>query len=500
MKGPFRSFRERLAHMAHFVREMWPHLLREIGPLLVRLVRPVRLDEADPLRAIRSLNRIGIAIVILLVGGFGGWAATSELSGAVIAHGTVVVESNVKKVQHPTGGVVGEILVHDGSEVTAGQVLIRLDDTVTRSTLGVVRSQLDELLARQARLLAERDGADTIAFPDDITARHSDKSVAAAIGGEQKLFEARRGARSGQRAQLRERIVQSNEEIRGLTSQQEGKEQEVKLIAIELDGVSQLYTKNLVSISRLTQLQRDKARLLGEQGQYVAEIARARGKISETELQILQLDQDFRTDVLKDLRETEGKVAELKERVTAAVDQLKRIEIRAPQDGFVNQLAVHTVGGVVGTGEALMQIVPRADALVVEAKVAPQDIDQVTVGAAGDRAHSGRRSAHHARPQRRLTRVSADLTHDPRRTSCSREPPYYLVRLSLPADGGAAARRSQAGARHAGRSVHPDPRAHAAPVFAQAVARPDRPNVPRALSAAADPSVETRSGEPPHVQ
>jgi HlyD family secretion protein len=438
MKAPLASFRERLAHLAQgmrprFVREMWPHLLREIWPLFVRMVRPARLDEADPLRAIRTLNRIGIAVVILLVGGFGGWAATSELSGAVIAHGTVVVESNVKKVQHPTGGVVGEILVHDGSEVTAGQVLIRLDDTVTRSTLGVVRSQLDELLARQARLLAERDGADSISFPDDIMSRRTDKSVAAAIAGEQRLFEARRSARSGQRAQLRERIVQSNEEIRGLTSQQDGKEQEVKLIGQELEGVSQLYTKNLVSISRLTQLQRDKARLLGEQGQYVAEIARARGKISETELQILQLDQDFRTDVLKDLRETEGKVAELKERVTAAVDQLKRVDIRAPQDGFVNQLAVHTVGGVVGTGETLMQIVPRADALVVEAKVAPQDIDQVAVGAAGivrilagDQRTSPDLNA-------RLTRVSADLTRDPG-NSLQENQPYYLVRLSLPAD------------------------------------------------------------------
>ena len=144
----------------------------------MRALRPAMLDDNDPLLAIRTLNRIGIAIVVLLIGGFGGWAATSELAGAVIARGTVVVESNVKKVQHPTGGVVGEILVHDGSEVKAGQVLIRLDDTVTRSTLGVVRSQLDESLARQARLLAERDGADTIVFPDELTARSAEKSVA----------------------------------------------------------------------------------------------------------------------------------------------------------------------------------------------------------------------------------------------------------------------------------------------------------------------------------
>ena len=171
-----------------------------------------------------------------------------------------------------------------------------------------------------------------------------------------------------------------NEEIRGLSAQQAAKEIEIELIGKELVGVTELYQKNLVSISRFTQLQRDQARLHGERGQLIADIARARGKISETELQIIQLDQDFRTEVLKDLRDAQGKIAELKERVTAAEDQLKRVDLRAPQSGVVHQLSVHTVGGVIGNGETIMQIVPRADELVVEAKVAPQDIDQVDVG------------------------------------------------------------------------------------------------------------------------
>jgi len=393
----------------------------------------MKLEPNDPRSAIRNLNLIGFALVILLLGGFGTWAATTELAGAVIARGTVVVESNVKKVQHPTGGVIGEILVHDGDEVEAGQVLIRLDDTVTRSTLGVVRSQLDEYLARQARLLAERDGAANIVFPDELTGRSREQSVAAAMAGEEKLFEARRSAQNGERAQLRERIDQSKEEIRGLSAQQTSKETEVNYINQELTGVTELYAKNLVSISRLNTLQRDKARLEGEQGQYVAEIARARGKISETELQVIQLDQNFRTDVLKDLRETEGKIAELRERVTAAQDQLKRVDIRAPQSGIVNQLSVHTVGGVISPGETIMQIVPRADALVVDAKVAPQDIDQVTLGAKGIvRIMAG--------DQRtipdlngRLTLVSADLARDPP-VGQQESAPYYLVRVSLPAD------------------------------------------------------------------
>ena len=387
--------------------------------------------DVDPRGAIRKLNRIGLALVVVLVGGVGGWAATSQLSGAVIAPGTVVVESNVKKVQHPTGGVVGEIFVKEGGEVEVGQVVLRLDDTVTKATLGVVRSQLDELMARQARLLAERDDAEAVTFPEELTRR--DAAVATALAGEARLFESRRTARTGQRAQLRERVAQTNEEIRGLSAQQAAKESEIELIGKELIGVTDLYQKNLVSISRFTQLQRDQTRLLGERGQLIADSARARGKISETELQIIQLDQDFRTEVLKDLRDAQGKIAELKERVTAADDQLKRVELRAPQSGVVHQLSVHTVGGVIGNGETIMQIVPRADELVVEAKVAPQDIDQVTLG-----THvTVRIMAGNQRTAPELTgvitRVSADLTREQQQSS-QPPPAYYTVRIALPAD------------------------------------------------------------------
>jgi HlyD family secretion protein len=393
------------------------------------------VTEQDPRRTIRKLNLVGLAIVVLLIGGVGGWAATTQLAGAVIAPGTIVVESSVKKVQHPTGGVVGEILVKEGGEVEAGQIVLRLDDTVTKATLGVVRSQLDELTARQARLLAERDDADAIVFPAQLTSGREEASAAMAVTGEQKLFESRRTARVGQRAQLRERVAQTNEEIRGLSAQQAAKESELELIAKELVGVADLYQKNLVSISRFTQLQRDQTRLQGERGQLIADIARARGKISETELQIIQLDQDFRTEVLKDLRETQGKIAELKERVTAAEDQLKRVDLRAPQTGVVHQLAVHTVGGVINNGEVIMQIVPRADELVVEAKVAPNDIDQIATGAkAVVRIMAGNQRT---TPEITgvISRVSADLAHEPQQPN-SPQPPqaYYTVRITLPAD------------------------------------------------------------------
>src|SRR5262245_36503692 len=375
---------------------------------------------------------MGLAIGVLLVGGFGGWATTVQLAGAVIAPGTVVVESYVKKVHHPTGGIVGQILVKEGERVEAGQVVLRLDDTVTKASLGVWRSQLDVFLAREARLLAERDEAPAIVFSQELIARRHEASVASAIAGEEKLFDSRKTALTGQRAQLRERVAQTNEEIRGLVAQQEAKESELGLIGKELIGLADLYGKNLVSISRYTLLQRDQARLQGERGALIASIARARGKISETELQIIQLDQDFRTDVLKDLREAQGKIAEFRERVTAAEDQLMRVDLRAPREGLVHRLAVHTVGGVIGNGETIMQIVPMADELVVEAKVSPSDIDQVATGAqAVVRIMAGNQRI---TPQiiGQVTRISADLAVEQEQSQTAQPPPaYYSVRITL---------------------------------------------------------------------
>lgn len=387
-------------------------------------------DVTDPRCVIRRLNVAGFVLMAVMVVGFGGWAATTHLAGAVIAPGVLVVESSVKKVQHPTGGVVGELLVKEGVPVEAGQIVMRLDDTVTRSTVGVVRSQLDEALAREARLLAEREGSDAVEMPAELLARRAEKAVNSAVQGELRLFDSRRTGRSGQRSQLRERIGQSKEEIVGLTALQEAKKREIAHIDEELVGVEELKKKDLVTLPRLKLLQREKARIEGERGQYIADIARAKGKISETELQILQLDQDFQTEVLKDLRDTQGKIAEFRERLTAAEDQLKRVDIRAPQTGIVHQLSVHTVGGVIANGETVMLIVPATDKLVIDAKVAPQDIDQVAVGApahvrimAGNQRTTPDLNA-------TVTLVSADLAKEP--PSAQPVPPYYQVRLSLP--------------------------------------------------------------------
>lgn len=380
----------------------------------------------DPRASIHKLKVIGFAVIAVLIGGVGGWAATSQLSGAVIAPGTIVVQSNVKKVQHPTGGIVGAIMVKEGDAVEAGQLLMRLDDTLTKATLGIVRSQLNELTAREARLLAERDGDEAIVFPDALTGRISEPAVTTAVAGEEKLFESRRRTRNGQKAQLRERISQTNEEIRGLSAQHAGKETEIKFIGEELVGVTDLYKRNLIPIIRYMQLQRDQAKLEGDRGHLIAEIARARVKISETELQVIQIDQDFRTEVLKELREAQGRIGELKERVTAAEDQLRRVDIVAPQSGTVHQLSVHTVSGVIANGETIMQIVPHADDLVVEAKVAPQDIDQLAIGAKTVVRIMAGNQRTMPDVEGALIRISADLTREPQTNLA-----YYVVRVSL---------------------------------------------------------------------
>jgi HlyD family secretion protein len=351
----------------------------------------------------------------------------------VIASGFVVVESNVKKVQHSTGGIVGQIFVKEGSLVEEGQVVVRLDDTVPRANLGVIRSQLDELTTRQARLTAERDNAETISFPDDLTARSGESQIATAINGERKLFESRRQSRNGQRGLLQERVSQITEEVRGLSAQRKAKESEISLIGEELKGVRELYAKNLVSIMRFMALQRDQARLEGEHGQLGADIARARGRTSEIELQIIQIDKDFSTEVLKELREIEGRIAELRERMIAAVDQLRRIDIRSPGAGTVHQLTVHTVGGVIGAGETIMLIVPRQDQLVVEARIAPVDIDQIVKGAPVQvRIMAGNQRTTPS-VGGVVTQISADLT---RETATGGQPgqAYFIARISINED------------------------------------------------------------------
>lgn len=377
-------------------------------------------------RAFEHELRTGLRILILATLLAGGWLVFMPLAGAVAVPGNLVVQSNVKAIQHPTGGVVAEIKVHNGMRVAAGDLLVRLDATQTQANLQMVSKQLDELRARIARLLAERDGLDRPQIPSELKGRSTEDAVRSLLASEDSLFKARLNARTSQKDLLQGRVAQLSEEISGLEAQVASKAKQLELIAGEMSGVQDLYDKRLVPLTRLTTLQRETARIEGERGQLTSAIAETKSKIGEAQLQIVRLDQDFRTDVVKELGETQGKEAELGERAVAARDQLDRIEIRAPTSGVINQLSIHTIGGVIRAGDTIMQIVPDTDDLQIEARLQPNDIDQVRTG----QQAFVRFSAFNQRLTPQLigavSYVSADTSHDQQTNA-----PYFTVRIAL---------------------------------------------------------------------
>ena len=377
--------------------------------------------------ALRRRIAFAFGLIGLLAFSCGVWATTTPIAGAVIASGTVVVESNIKKVQHPTGGVVALIPVKNGDRVKGGDTVLKLDDTQARANLGIIVSQLIQLTGRKARLEAERDLADNIRFPPDFLANDEAKSIAE---GETRLFGHRRAFKNGQVAQFTERIGQIKEEIKGLSAQREAKQTESDLMVEELDRLEGLRKQELMAVNRILSAQRDLTKLKGEWGALVAQVAKAQGQITETELQVIALDQNMQTEATKELREIEARIAELVERKVAAEDQLKRVVLTAPQDGTIHDLTVHTVGGVIGAGETVMTIVPSHDELSVEVRIATSDIDQVHT----DQTAKLRFPAFNPRTTPEIsgtvTRVGADLTRDAQSNSV-----FYVVRIhpdSLP--------------------------------------------------------------------
>ena len=372
-------------------------------------------------------NGLRVLTVVALVVAV--WMVAVPLAAAVIVPGNLVVQSNVKTIQHPTGGVVAEIAVHDGMQVKSGDLLVRLDATQTRANLRMVSKQLDELRVRIARLVAERDGLPQVALPQELAPRGDDQEVKSLLASERSLFKARGNALQSQRELLQSRIAQLDQESAGVDAQLQSKASQLELISRELTGVQELFDKKLVPLTRLTSLQRESARIDGERGQLLSAGAEIKSKISETKLQIVKIDQDFRTDVVKELGETQGKEAELVERGVAARDLLDRIELRAPTSGVVHQLGVHTIGGVIRAGDSIMEIIPDTDELQVEARLQPNDIDQVRLG---DKAFV-RFSAFNQRTTPELiglvSYVAADVSRD-QQTSAS----YFTVRVTLPDD------------------------------------------------------------------
>ncbi len=377
--------------------------------------------------AIGKRMTIGWLLAAFLVFGIGGWSTIADLSGAIIAPGSVVVDRNSKKLQHRDGGIVSAINVRAGDKVEAGQVLLRLDDTQTKAELGIVRTQVIELTGRKARLLAERDGLTAIKFPAKFD--EMGQEAADVRAGEERLFFENLKARQGQREQLNSRIGQFEEEIAGLTRQRDAKKSEYGIITKELDQLAELHKKNLIPNTRVFSMEREATRLNGEHGALIANIARAQGQIGEVKIQLLGLDQNTRTEAQKELRAIEGRLGELAERQTAASDRLARMELRAPQGGIVHELNMHTVGGVISPAEQILLIVPEDEQLIVEARFTPTDIDQLAFGQPARMRFSAFNQRTTPEVQGLVQTISADVTHDPKSGQS-----YYTGRIALDAD------------------------------------------------------------------
>ncbi|MBU2091933.1 MAG: HlyD family type I secretion periplasmic adaptor subunit [Alphaproteobacteria bacterium] len=368
----------------------------------------------------------GMIIIGVMFGGIGTWSAIAELDGAVVASGTVKAEGNRRAIQHLEGGIVSEILVKDGDLVEKDQVLIRLDAIRPKASVQIVRGQLDAALAQEARLAAEQNGASKITFPDDLLKRRSVPEVADAIQGQTTLFEARKQALEGQVNVLNSRIGQLKEEIKGLTEERAANVRQMAILKDEISGISGLVDRGLVARPRLLALQRAVADLDGENARLSGNVARQQQAIGEAQLQIIQLTNQFRQEVATQHRDVEAQIFDLRERFTASMDVLDRIELRAPHPGFVVGLKVFTVGAIVRAGETIMEIVPTGEDLMLEAMVRPEDIDVVRIGQEADVMLTAFKFRITPTVPGEVTHVSADRFTD-ERTGAG----YYTARVKI---------------------------------------------------------------------
>lgn len=378
--------------------------------------------------SLRRFRIMGYLSIFAVVGVGGAWSVLSNLNGAVIAPATIVAETNAKRVQHKDGGIVRKIMVRDGDRVTPGQDLIELDDTDTRSELGILDSLLVEELAKRARLEAQRDDSMQVIFPAELEERRSDPAVAKVMAGQEKLHAARLAAIKGKSDQLHQQIGMIGEQIEGITAQIKAKERQLSLIEGELVDLRGLKEKGLTPNSRVLSMEREQARLEGERGELIGSRAAAKSRSGEIQLQILQIREEVLSQALLELREAEGRIAELTERRLASRAKLDRMVIKAPITGVVYQLMVHTEGGVITPAEPLMMIAPEADELVLQAQIAPQNISQISQGQKAQIRFASFNSRTTPEIWAEVFSVAADTT----RVSAE-IPPFYDVRLRISA-------------------------------------------------------------------
>lgn len=374
----------------------------------------------------RRPARMGFGIVVLTFGIFGGWASLASIDSAVVAQGTIVVETDRKAVQHLVGGIVRDVLVKPNAHVTEGQVLVRLDSTEAQAQGEIARSATFSLIAEQARLQAEMNGAEMVTFPRELTRASSGPLAKRAMEDQMRLFLKRRSARTNDVSILNERIAQSEQKIEAVQSQREAVRVQIESITEEYDKLAPLADKGIITATRLTELKRQRADLQGQLGAFVADIAGERHTISEARLQIEQVGRKVFEEVSAQLAETSAKLADAGEKLRVADDVLNRTEIRAPRSGRVIGFKVHTIGAVVRPGETLMEIVPDDDTLIVSAKMSPVDINNVGEGLPAEIRLPSFKARSTPIAIGEVQSVAADALHD----EVTRQP-YYELKVSV---------------------------------------------------------------------
>jgi HlyD family secretion protein len=376
---------------------------------------------------LRDVTWTGNLLVCCFVLGLGTWSTLAPLESAAIAVGTVESESSRKTIQHLEGGIIREILVADGDVVQAGQTLISLEDTRARAEAESLQGQLWDATAREARLQAEQHGEQQVSFPAKLeTARNASPSVATVLAGQQSIFETRRQVFQSQAAVNRDKRSQVENEIEGLRAQQSAAAKRIEIVREEADTVAMLVNKGLERRPRLLSLQREMADIEGRRGEIVAQISRAEQVINESQATLIKLENDRQNEIAQSLREVQSQIFQIRERLQAADDQLLRTAVKAPEDGVVTDLRIHTPGGVIGAGAPLMDLVPRQDRLVVTARVRPEDIDVVRPGLSAEVSLLPYNQRRVPRLKGTVTRVSADRLLDKRT-----DQPYYATRIHV---------------------------------------------------------------------
>jgi HlyD family secretion protein len=377
--------------------------------------------------SLRRHAAVGVLVMAVLVLGLGGWTATTEIAGAIVGNGVVVVEGGSKRVQHSDGGIVREILVKNDDRVAAGQLLVRLDDVAIRSGLDVVMSQLRDAIGAEARLAAESTDTAAMALPAIVKNWPTDPELSSVMSDQEKLRRSRKKSLDSQAARLDEQIVQRQAAIVGLKAQLVANNTQLDLAKAENTNLDKLFGQGLISIQRLNQVKQNQANLEGQVGSVTASIASAESSISELQMQRAQIYVDFHSQVLTDLQAASQSVAELLQKKIAAEDKLAHLSITAPISGTVHESTVQTVGGVVAAGETLMLIVPADDHLLLDARVSPLDVDKLHIGQEADVRLSGFDSRTTPSLKGKIAAISPDLIRD---TVTGVQ--YYSVRVNVP--------------------------------------------------------------------